>query len=136
MKDMEVTNLDSSPVEKLGQTDYNFGNSLGLTNSIYRNHLRSISGKSHLQSGYVEAYARDGCFMKPAEPLQGATRRSCGGNPISQMRAEQPIIAGPEAIEGIHSIELTKLGQEAKTTNRQNLKKTSKARRNSRKTKQ
>lgn len=72
--------------------------------------------------------------MKPAEPAPSVHKRESAVCQPPLTRAEPAAIAGPEAIEGIHSIELTKLGQEAKS-NRHNHKGISKGRKSSRKTK-
>jgi hypothetical protein len=72
--------------------------------------------------------------MKPSQPAVGEQKNQTNISQPTTARQGPAAVAGPEAIEGIHSIELTKLGQEAKS-NRHNRKGASKGRRSTRKTK-
>ena len=87
--------------------------------SIFQNHLQSISGRSN----------EGDCFMRHAHSSLGGHKQETG---VHTLRRDKSGVAGPEAIEGIHMIELTKLGDEA-TSNRKNPKPVPKGRKSSRK---
>lgn len=71
--------------------------------------------------------------MKPQDTAENMNWKQEDNAPDLE-KQETAAVAGPEAIEGIHTIELTKLGQEAKS-NRQNRKSVSRPRKSNRKPK-